>query len=300
VAGLLGCWVAGWLGEFCKQKLMRNPLLLVFVLAYLSSHGQDKVVFKSFFKPNKVYTTTMSTTSETEVDIAGDEAMMERIKASGTKLPIVVIGLNESVITSTTGSLTSKKTMPVKIVFEKALRTQKQGEKSVEDTSMTGLAVEGHYEDGIKLTVDSVISDKFDNAGRAVLKSTLESIMQQVSFPEAPMKIGDNFEQKMPIQIPIGGQKPISMVIITDYKLIAIKNNIATFDIKQTVTLDMSIEQFKVSASGSGAGVSEFDIANSTISKTDTNLAMTMSMNEGGMEMTAKVKSLSKQSVTVR
>jgi hypothetical protein len=164
---------------------------------------------------------------------------------------------------------------------------------------MTGLIIEGFYENGNRLRIDTMISTTIAEGTKSIIKSTLENAQQQISFPKDSMKIGDNFEQKVPLQIPIGGQSPVKVVIITNYKLIAIKNNKATFDIVQTVTLDIATEQNNVSATGTGTGVSEFDILNNTITRNETDLAMTMSLTENDLIITAKIKSVSKQLVTV-
>ncbi len=278
---------------------MRNLLLLSLVIVTFTSCGQDKVTFKTYFKPDKIYKTIMTTSSETEVDFTGNQEKIERIKAKGTILPIVVIGASESVTITTTGALTADKTFPAKMTFEKVTSSQKQNDKLKEDTSMTGLIIEGFYEDGNKLKIDTMISDTMDESTKSIIKSTLENAQQQILFPESPMKIGDTFDQEIPLQIPIGGQIPVKVVIVTNYKLTSIKDNKATFDIKQTVTLDISTEQNNVSASGTGTGVSEFDIANSTITKNETDLTMTMSLTENDLVITAKIKSKSKQLVTV-
>lgn len=278
---------------------MRKLLLLSLVTVVLVSCGQDKVTFKRYFKPDKVYKTTMTTSSETEVDFSGDQTRIQKIKDKGTKLPIIVIGASESVTTTTTGAMTTDKTFPARMVFEKVKTSQIQNDKTKEDTSMTGLIIEGFYEDGTKLKIDTMISDTMDEATKSVIKSTLENVQQQISFPDQPLKTGDTFEQKIPLQIPIGGQNPVKVVIVTNYKLTSIKNKKATFDIRQTVTLDISTEQNNVSATGTGTGVSEFDIANSTITRYESDLAMTMSLTEDNLVITAKIKQKSKQLVTV-
>ena len=286
----------------CRQAPkddMRNILLLSLIIATLTSCRQDKLTFKIYFKPDKIYKTTMTTSSETEVDFTGNRERIEKIKANGTKLPIVVIGASESVTITTTGPMTAENIFPAKMVFEKVTSSQKQNDKLKEHTSMTGLIIEGFYENGTKLRIDTMISDTMDESTKSIIKSTLENVQQQISFPESPMKIGDTFDQKLPLQIPIGGQSPVKIVLVTNYKLTSIKGNKATFDIKQTVTLDISTEQNNVTANGTGTGVSDFDISNSTITRNETDLTMTMSMTENDLVTTAKIKSKSKQLVTV-
>jgi hypothetical protein len=242
----------------------------------------------------------MTTSSETEVDFSGNQERIDKIKANGTKLPIIIVGSSESTTTTTTGSLTADKTFPAKMVFDKVTSTQKQNDKeSKVDKSMSGLIIEGFYENGNRLKIDTMISETMDENTKSLIKSTLEKVQEKIKFPESPMKIGDTFKQEMPMQIPMAGLNPIQLVIITNYKLTDIKNNKATFDFLQSVTLDISGKQTNVSATGEGKGISEFDISNNTITKYESDLTMTMTTTANDLIVSAKINSKSKQTVTI-
>ncbi|MFO0507261.1 MAG: hypothetical protein ACK5YS_00135 [bacterium] len=279
---------------------MRNLLLLNLIITALTSCGQDKVTFKSYFKPNKIYKTAMTTSSETEVDFTGNQEKIEKIKANGVKLPMIVSGSNEMTITTTTGAYKDDKSFPARMVYGKVTANQiVNGKESNEEKSASGLIIEGFYNSDNKFKIDTLISDKMDESTKKIIKSTLESVQQQIKFPANPMQVGDTFEQKLPMQIPIAGLNPVKVVINTIYKLNEIRNGKATFEIVQTVTLDMSNDQVNVSASGEGTGVSEFDIANNTTTRYESDLTMTMKMAADDLIISAKINSKSKQLVTV-
>ena len=279
---------------------MARLLLTLLTIATLTSCGQDKVTFKTYFKPNKVYKTIMTTSSETEVDFTGNQEKIERIKANGTKLPMIVLGTSESTTTTTTGSLTTGKTFPARVIFEKATTSQKLNDKeSKVDNSMSGLIIEGFYENGNRLKIDKMISDTMDEETKRIIKSTLEQVQEKIKFPEDPMKLGDTFKQELPMQIPIAGLDPIKLVIVTNYKLTEIKTDKAIFDFSQNVVLDISSKQTNVSATGEGKGFSEFDIINNTTTKYESDLTMTMTTTANDLIISAKINSKSRQVVTI-
>lgn len=242
----------------------------------------------------------MTTSSDTEVDFTGNEETIEKIKANGIKLPMIVAGSSEMTTTMTTGALTADKDFPASITYGKVIASQiMNGKETKEENSMSGLIIEGFYTEENKLRIDTMISDRMHENTKQIIKSTLEDVQQQIKFPEQPLKVGDSFEQKIPMQIPLAGLNPVKVVVSTNYRLKDISDGKAKFDIFQTVTLDMEIEQANVSASGEGTGISEFDITNSTITRYESDLTMTMKMTADDLIMSARINSKSKQLVTV-
>jgi hypothetical protein len=61
----------------------------------------------------------------------------------------------------------------------------------------------------------------------------------------------------------------------------------------------MENEQTNVTASGEGSGISEFDIANNTTTRYESDLTMTMKLTADDLVISAKINSKSKQLVTV-
>lgn len=242
----------------------------------------------------------MTTSSETEVNFTGNEEKIEKIKANGTKLPMIVAGSSEMTTTMTTGAMTADQSFPAKMTYGKVMANQiVNGKETKEEKSMSGLVIEGFYTQENKLRIDTMISDRMDENTKRIIKSTLENVQQQIKFPEKPMQVGDSFDQELPMQIPVAGLNPVKVVITTNYKLKDISGGKAKFDIVQTVTLDMENEQTNVSASGEGTGISEFDIANNTTTRYESELTMTMKLSADDLIISARINSKSKQLVTV-
>jgi len=279
---------------------MRYLLLLSLAIVTLTSCGQDKVTFKSYFRPNKEYKTTMTTSSETEVDFSGNQEKIEKIKANGTKLPMIVASSSEMTTTMTTGATTSDKSFPARMIYGKVTASKiVNGKETKEEKAMSGLIIEGFYTSENKLRIDTMISDKMDENTKRIIKSTLENVQQQIKFPDKPMQVGDSFDQILPMQIPVAGLNPVKVVITTNYKLKDISSGTARFDIVQTVTLDIENEQANVSATGEGIGISEFDIINNITTRYESDLTMIMKMTAEDLIISAKINSKSKQTVTV-
>jgi hypothetical protein len=242
----------------------------------------------------------MTTSSETEVDFTGNEEKIKKIKANGIKLPMIVAGSSEMTTTMTTGAIKADHSFPAKMTYGKVIATQiVNGKETKEEKSMSGLIIEGFYTQENKLRIDTMISDRMDENTKRIIKSTLENVQQQIKFPEKPMQVGDSFDQKLPMQIPVAGLNQVNVVITTNYQLKDISNGKAKFDLVQTVTLDIENEQTNVSATGEGTGISEFDIVNNTTTRYESDLTMTMKMTADDLVISAKINSKSKQIVTV-
>ena len=174
------------------------------------------------------------------------------------------------------------------------------GKTTTEEKPYSGMKILGKYDIENKFKIDTIIGDKVSQQMRNVLKTTLESVQQAIEFPEKPMKVGESFNSEIPMTIPMEGMNPISVKINMEYLLTEIKNGKAFFDIKQTVGLDISQEQLNVVASGTGTGISEFDIKENYLTKYKSKLPMdmTIKVNEK-MTMKMKITTTSEQNVVI-
>ena len=159
--------------------------------------------------------------------------------------------------------------------------------------------MKGFYNSENKFKVDTLISNKIDANLKNTLKMSIENAQDKISFPDKPMKIGDDFDQKMPMNIPIAGLNPIKVIINTNYKLTKIKNNIAYFDLKRTIKLEVENKQFEVEASGGGKGISEFDIENMYLTKEESDLEILLTINVKDMIVKTDIKSTTSQNVKI-
>ena len=261
---------------------------------------KQEIKFDSKIKPNLVYNMNFLTESKTVIDFEGPKEKLEKIKASGIVLPIVSKSKSKFITKTTTGSLNENNTFKAKIEYGDIESTEKSnGEEKKSKSPVSGLIILGQYNENNSFQVDTMISQTLDENLKNTLKKSLEGIQSQIKFPENPMKVGDDFEQKIPMTIPIAGLPPVQVIITTNYKLIVIKEGKAIFAINQTVALAMESEQFDIKAYGGGAGKAEFDINQTYLTKNETNLDLNLVVNVNDLVVKVKIKTKSKQVVII-
>jgi len=279
---------------------MKNLIYIGFTLISISCFSQDEVLFKSYLKPNKVYKTIMLTKSTSEIDFEGNQDIIEKIKSSGIQLPMIVSGTNDMRTTTTNGDYDRNMNFKTRTVYDNVISKQTMnGVETFKDSPMSGLITEGFLDKENKLTVDTVISDKIDVNTRTLIKSTIGTFNQQIPFPDKPMKIGDKFDQQIPMQIPIAGLAPVNVSINTTYTLLSIQEKIAVFDVFQDVTIDTSNDKVNVSVTGNGTGQSHYDILNNSIRSLNTDLTMVMKMTMEELIVNAKINAISEISIEI-
>ena len=143
-----------------------------------------------------------------------------------------------------------------------------------------------------KISFEVAGGAKMDDAIKEQMLKVINTMQNSVKFPDKPMKIGDAFTQDVPMDIPLAGNTS-KMMVKAVYKLIAIENNKAYFDIvfdmdtKLADTIDMK---------GAGTGKLIYDIANnfSTMvqENMDVNYTMVLPQMPASMKMTGKMNML--------
>ena len=281
---------------------MKNLLLLTFIVIFFNACGQSQeVVFDTKFQPNLEYTTELISTSKNKVNFSGPEEQINNIKASGIELPMLTEGSTSMTSIIKTFELEKDSSFKAKMTYEKVKSIQVQnGERTEKESPITGMQIEGFYNSLNKFKIDTIISDKIDDATRQTLVYTLENVQNQINFPDYPMKVGDSFEQETPMNIPVAGMSNVSIVIMTTYELARISGDIATFDFDQDIQLNMDIEQANVSATGGGTGTSHFDISKKFITRYESDLTIEMEMQVEELKVNAEINAISTQNVTIK
>lgn len=271
--------------------MIKKLAILLLIFNSINTYSQESVLLKTRFQPNKEYDTQIITTSYSEVDFIADSLILDKITAKGIVLPMIM-DTKSSINTKTfTDNFDKNGRLPATIEYGKMISEKTiNGEKTEEEKPYSGMKILGQYGIDNKFSVDTIIGNKITKEMREILVSTFKSIQQDVNFPKQPIKIGENFTNEIPLTIPMAGMNPIYVKIHIEYLLKEIKDNKAIFDLKQTVNLDMSQEQVNLVATGSGSGISEYDISENYITKLYSVLPMnlTIVINE---KITAKIKS---------
>jgi hypothetical protein len=280
---------------------MRNILTFLLTIITLTSCAQkQEVKFESMIKPNRVYIMTFKTSSKSIVDFNGPKEKIERIKEKGITFPVITENKSEMVTTIYSDSLEKDQSFHATMKYGEIKSIDiNNGAETESGSPISGLIIKGVYNSENKFKIDTFISEKIDANLKNTLKASIENAQDQINFPDKPMKIGDDFNQKMPMSIPIAGLNPIKVVINTNYKLIKIKDNIASFDLKRTIKLEVENQQFEVEASGGGKGISEFDIMNMYLTKEESDLDILLKINIKDMIVKTEIKSTTSQNVKI-
>ena len=284
-----------------QKPMIKNLTFILLILISITSCAQESVIFKTKFKPSKKYKTQVKTTSHTEIEFIADQEIIDRIKSQGIELPMITESETNMATDINTQNLDENGEFSATMEYGKMITTKTiSGKTTTEEKPYSGMKILGKYDIENKFKIDTIIGDKVSQQMRNVLKTTLESVQQAIEFPEKPMKVGESFNSEIPMTIPMEGMNPISVKINMEYLLTEIKNGKAFFDIKQTVGLDISQEQLNVVASGTGTGISEFDIKENYLTKYKSKLPMdmTIKVNEK-MTMKMKITTTSEQNVVI-
>jgi hypothetical protein len=284
-----------------QKPMIKNLTFILLILISITSCAQESVIFKTKFKPSKKYKTQVKTTSHTEIEFIADQEIIDRIKSQGIELPMITESETNMATDINTQNLDENGEFSATMEYGKMITTKTiSGKTTTEEKPYSGMKILGKYDIENKFKIDTIIGDKVSQQMRNVLKTTLESVQQAIEFPEKPMKVGESFNSEIPMTIPMEDMNPISVKINMEYLLTEIKNGKAFFDIKQTVGLDISQEQLNVVASGTGTGISEFDIKENYLTKYKSKLPMdmTIKVNEK-MTMKMKITTTSEQNVVI-
>lgn len=280
---------------------MRHFITILFLIFGITSCAQKQETrFESKFRPNMVYTMTFLTNSKSEVNFDGPKEKIDKIKASGIVLPMVTENTSRFSTKTTTGTSDSNKNFKAIMEYGEIESIDKlNGEENKSSSPISGLIIKGQYNENNNFKIDTMISETLDQNLKNTLRTSLEGIQSHIKFPDKPMKVGESFDQNIPMNIPIAGVAPVKVNINTNYKLTQIKESQADFDIRQTVTLDMDSNQLEVKASGGGKGRAEYDIEKMYIVKNETNLELNLTVKVSDLVVNAKISTLSNQDVKI-
>ncbi|MGY6562146.1 MAG: hypothetical protein ACXITV_08565 [Luteibaculaceae bacterium] len=280
---------------------MKNIIsFLLLASSTLCTKGQE-VIFKSTFLPEKVYITISTTDSKNILHLSGPEERLSIIKTSGFEFPIE--SLNETQIQTEmkNGVKQEDESFSFTILYKSINSTTIQnGKKEEIENPITGLIVEGKYKPDNQVEVLNIISDKVDNATKNIIRTSLETFMQSIPFPENPMKIGDSFNQIVPMTIPVADLASVNIIISTVYTLDEVKETNAYFSINQKIELNMNQESATIKAEGIGSGDAIYDTNYNFVKDFGTNLQMTVSVGVEDLIFTSEMITKTSQKIEIK
>lgn len=254
--------------------------LLILTHFFCNSQTQKEVIFKVQYKPEMKYNQIIEQKSQTNIKYSGSEDFLKKLKDKGIQNPMITSTQSKIETIFKTGKETTKKTFPITIEFTKTKSSD--GKIIIPD----GTIIYGNGSNGNMPTLDSIVSKELDENFKKSLLQTIQSTLNQLSFPEKKIKIGDSFVRESPLSIPISGST-VEMIITTYYKLLDIENNIANFDVSSVFTMKSVITKYDIKTTGNSKGKMLYDIVNNNLTnyKTDTEMKMNFKLEDLYMDL---------------
>ena len=247
-----------------KTPHLKKLFTLLFLLFPITVIGQNRKIFNIYYKPDKIYIIQSETTSETKMSLKGDKSVIDRLNQSGSQFPLTLLMTISSQFTSSTGTATTEKVVPIKFYFQnEQTKTTFNNNTSVQTSPLNGLTVEGAYINQNTFVANPISISGLDETRKQNLLKALEMSQNQIIFPQKELKIGDQFTLNNTMGIPVSGFSPLQSIITSTFTLLDTIDGIAKFKIDQTYKLDKSDPNFKVEFKGTGIGTAEYNITNS-------------------------------------
>lgn len=253
--------------------------LLISCLITIGGFSQESFKFELKMAPNTIYKTQMNTSTKGIINFVADSVFISQLKASGVNSPMKMEQNMNMLLTTTNDSIKENGEIPATIEYvEMVTSTLINDEPTPQVPSFEGMKIKGKYTDNQVFEIDTITGENVTEQIKMALKSTMENIQKQIDFPEEPIKIGDSFNNEIPMTIPMQGMSPFNIIIKTKYHLDSIKDNTAFFNVEQNITLSTEQEQFNMTATGSGTGLAEYNISGYFLTKYETTLPMELNM----------------------
>ncbi|GEM_PF-485873 len=288
-----------------KLNFMKKLLLLILISTlFIRVNAQQNFIFKIKYIPNRHYTTIMQMDMNMDMDFKGDSAILEKIKASGTKVPMVMVSSTKMEMNIHTGALKPANTFPITFNYSNvASKISVNGDEKVSPPSpIIGQTIYGEYSTEGKIQLDSISGKALDDELKQTLTAGIANLVNQMKFPDKPMSIGETFNQEVPFSLPVAGINMSSTIKII-YKLISVDKSSAYFDTIQSMDFDVNTEKDGVKMIGKGKGTGDgklvYNLAQNFATEMTSNLGFDLTMNVSNITIIAKAKMVSVNKTTI-
>jgi hypothetical protein len=269
-------------------------LTLLCGIAQLTS-AQRKVLLKVDMAPNKTYKGRMVNDINIKMNAKGDSAMMARLKEEGTTFPIAML-MNQHINTTIkTSARRNDKRIPLVITYDSFKVDQSingQPHNFDQPNPFANTIIRGSTNGDGKISIDTV-EGEIDEVVKTSIQQLINNIQGNIKFPDSEIKIGDSFDQEVPMDLPIPNVQS-KMVLNIHYTLKEIKDDQAIFDLQQKIHLEMNMSDKERSAngagSGSGAGTMTFDMRKKIVAKSEADTQYQFEFTMSGLTMQADCK----------
>lgn len=267
---------------------MKNTILLIFLTIIIySCKGQEEIDFKVGYLPNYNYTLTQKQISENDVKYIASDEILQNLKNNGIANPTITKDTSLLKSTTKTGDLNGNE-FPVEIEL-----LESTNPTLVSGTKFLGKSIKG------TTRIDSIYSSIMTEEKKRTLIPLMESMINQISYPDRKIEIGDSFEQKNGISIPIADVN-IEIEINSIYTLKEIENGMGFFDIEQVYSIKSATKDYQMELDGTGKGKINYDIEKQFFTKFHLEMEMNLKTELENFGIELQTKSITDQTTEIK
>jgi len=260
--------------QFLPILKMKKSFAILLLLALFSCSTPPKpegLILKVKYQPEKTYSISTIRGTETVISYSGQAIAMRKLKSMNIKNPTISKVKTKTDTELVTGKRSADKSFPVSLTYKKTMSLD--GKNEIPEGSM----VQGEITGDQLPIFSNVTSHTLGTNQKNQLLQTVQTTFEQFKFPEQRLKIGDQFSTERPMEMAMESST-IEIIVITNYKLISIKNDMAQFEISQNYQMTPKIMDNSFMGKGSGKGQLSYNIGNSLI--TDYSIKTELEMNK--------------------
>jgi len=240
----------------------KTALLIVFVLLSAITKAQKSRLFKFKYLPSHTYGITKKTGMDLKIIMQDLSANADKNTDTTSKPINMVVDTEWETTVKTDG--TTAGSFPIAILSGQfSTKTTLNGTEapSPEIKPLQGLTVKGKIDKDGKMFLDTATAT---SEIKSVIGTLTSGMPEQLKFPDQQMKVGDTFSQEANLNAMNLPDFGIDMDYPTKviYKLTAVKDNLAYFDItsefKMNINKEAQGKAINIKGTGTGTGKMEF------------------------------------------
>lgn len=262
-------------------------LLILFTSLITSCKGQEEIDFKVGYLPNYNYTLTQKQISKNNVKYIASDKILQNLKNNGIENPTITFDTSLLKSVSKTGELKENEFSIDIELLESNNPTLTSG------TKFFGKSVNG------KTKIDSIYSLTMTEEKKRTLIPAMESMMNQIKYPNRKIKVGESFEQNNPMSMPIA-DVTIQMEIKSIYTLKKIENGVGYFDLDQVYILKSATKDYEIALDGTGKGQIDYNIKKQFFTKFYLEMEMNLKTELEAFSIELNTKNLTDQTTEIK
>jgi hypothetical protein len=243
---------------------MKKLIFLFLIALAVNAQAQKAIVFKMKYLPNHSYAMATGMTMKFDVNLSGNEDIIEKLKTQGITQPMKATMVMSLSGNTKTGQAAADEVFPMTVTYKLDSMSVKIADKDIPMPAKlnTSTTIYGHAGKDGRLKADSVSGNGMKDTSEKKVTQMMNSIQNKIKFPEKPLRVGDTFTQEMPISIPMAEGDGNTNIKAT-YKLVSIDKGLANFDVVQNADIQLNVKGVTLKITGTGTGKLVYSIKNS-------------------------------------